>query len=151
MTTYFLLKFLHVIGSTVLLGTGAGIAFFMFMAHRTSDPAAIAHTARIVVIADMLFTATAVVAQPVTGPAPRPASRLAASPRTGSLPRSRSISVHRRLLAPGRLDAGADARSGHRGRRPRAGRCHPAYHRLYRWWFAFGFPAFAAVLAIFWL
>jgi uncharacterized membrane protein len=26
-----------------------------------------------------------------------------------------------------------------------------AYHRLYRWWFAFGFPAFAAVLAIFWL
>jgi len=26
-----------------------------------------------------------------------------------------------------------------------------AYHRLYRWWFAFGFPAFAAVLAIIWL
>jgi hypothetical protein len=26
-----------------------------------------------------------------------------------------------------------------------------AYHRLFRWWFAFGFPAFAAVLAIFWL
>jgi len=25
------------------------------------------------------------------------------------------------------------------------------YHRLYRWWFAFGFPAFAAVLAIIWL
>jgi uncharacterized membrane protein len=26
-----------------------------------------------------------------------------------------------------------------------------AYHRLFRTWFAFGFPAFAAVLAIFWL
>ena len=26
-----------------------------------------------------------------------------------------------------------------------------AYHRLFRLWFAFGFPAFAAVLAIFWL
>jgi uncharacterized membrane protein len=26
-----------------------------------------------------------------------------------------------------------------------------AYHRLFRWWFAFGFPAFGAVLAIFWL
>jgi uncharacterized membrane protein len=26
-----------------------------------------------------------------------------------------------------------------------------AYHRLFRWWFAFGFPAFAAVMAIFWL
>jgi uncharacterized membrane protein len=27
----------------------------------------------------------------------------------------------------------------------------PEYHRLFRTWFAFGFPAFAAVLAIFWL
>ena len=27
----------------------------------------------------------------------------------------------------------------------------PAYHRLFRWWFWFGFPAFAAVMAIFWL
>jgi uncharacterized membrane protein len=27
----------------------------------------------------------------------------------------------------------------------------PEYHRLFRLWFAFGFPAFGAVLAIFWL
>ena len=27
----------------------------------------------------------------------------------------------------------------------------PAYHRLFRWWFACGFPAFAGVLAILWL
>jgi uncharacterized membrane protein len=27
----------------------------------------------------------------------------------------------------------------------------PAYRRLYRVWFAFGFPAFFAVLAIIWL
>ena len=46
---------------------GAGIAFFMVMAHRTRDARLIAHTASIVVIADWLFTATAVVAQPVTG------------------------------------------------------------------------------------
>ncbi|RUZ13922.1 DUF2269 domain-containing protein, partial [Mesorhizobium sp. M7A.F.Ca.CA.001.09.1.1] len=26
--TYFMLKFLHVVGAAVLLGTGAGIAFF---------------------------------------------------------------------------------------------------------------------------
>ena len=67
MTDYLILKYLHVIGATVLLGTGAGIAFFMFMANRTGDSAVIAATARIVVIADFLFTATAVVAQPVTG------------------------------------------------------------------------------------
>ena len=35
MVVYFALKYLHLIGATVLLGTGAGIAFFMLMAHRT--------------------------------------------------------------------------------------------------------------------
>ncbi|HEY0131801.1 MAG TPA: DUF2269 family protein, partial [Allosphingosinicella sp.] len=62
MTLYYLLKWLHVIGATVLLGTGAGIAFFMLMAHRTGDARVIAGVARIVVMADYIFTATAVVA-----------------------------------------------------------------------------------------
>ena len=61
------LLFLHIAGATVLLGTGAGIAFFMLMAHRSGDPKIIAHTAAKVVRADYLFTASAVVAQPVTG------------------------------------------------------------------------------------
>lgn len=39
----------------------------MFMADRTGDVALIAGTARIVVMADFLFTATAVVLQPLTG------------------------------------------------------------------------------------
>ena len=51
----------------LLLGTGAGIAFFMVMADRTKDARIIAHTASVVVIADWIFTATAVVLQPVTG------------------------------------------------------------------------------------
>src|SRR4029453_18450705 len=67
MTAYLVLKYLHVIGGAVLLGTGAGIAFFMLMAHRTGSAATIAATARIVVTADFVFTATAVIAQPVTG------------------------------------------------------------------------------------
>lgn len=64
---YLLLKFVHVLGAVVLLGTGTGIAFFMLMAHRTAEPAFIARTARIVVMADVIFTATAVILQPVTG------------------------------------------------------------------------------------
>ena len=64
---YLVLKTLHVIGATVLLGTGAGIAFFMVMAHRTGDARFIAQTARVVVIADFVFTASAVIVQPVTG------------------------------------------------------------------------------------
>ncbi|RVA03300.1 DUF2269 family protein, partial [Mesorhizobium sp. M7A.F.Ca.US.002.01.1.1] len=39
--TYFMLKFLHVVGAAVLLGTGAGIAFFMLLAHRTGNSSTI--------------------------------------------------------------------------------------------------------------
>ena len=67
MESIFLLKFLHVLGASVLFGTGIGIAFFMLMAHRTGHAGVIAVTARFVVIADFIFTATAVVVQPVTG------------------------------------------------------------------------------------
>ncbi len=67
MMTFELLKFVHIIGACVLLGTGAGIAFFMLSAHRTGDPTLVAHTASIVVVADFLFTATAVLVQPLSG------------------------------------------------------------------------------------
>jgi uncharacterized membrane protein len=64
---YPLIKWLHIISSTVLFGTGAGIAFFFLRAQRTEDPRIIAAVGREVVLADMVFTATAVVLQPVTG------------------------------------------------------------------------------------
>jgi uncharacterized membrane protein len=67
MTVYFLVKYLHVLGAIVILGTGSGIAFFMLMAHLSCEVAFIARTAATVVIADTLFTLTAVVLQPVTG------------------------------------------------------------------------------------
>jgi uncharacterized membrane protein len=67
MDSYLLLKMIHILSAVVLTGTGAGIAFFMFMASRTSNVAAIAITARHVVLADWLFTAPAVVVQLVTG------------------------------------------------------------------------------------
>jgi len=67
MTLYFLVKYLHVLGAIVILGTGTGIAFFMLMAHRTNDLAFIAGTASVVVIADAIFTLSAVLLQPLTG------------------------------------------------------------------------------------
>ena len=70
MTEYLLtLKLIHILGGTVLFGTGLGIAFFMYMAHRTGDAATIAATARTVVIADAMFTLNAVIAQPISGAA----------------------------------------------------------------------------------
>jgi uncharacterized membrane protein len=149
MTEFLILKYLHVIGATVLLGTGAGIAFFMLMAHRTGDPAVVAATARIVVTGDMVFTATAVVAQPVTGLLLARSvgyelgegwivASIALYLFTGAfwLPVV-WMQARMRDLAAAAAAAGAPLPEG--------------YHRLYRLWFAFGFPAFAAVMAIFWL
>ena len=64
---YLWLKWAHVVSSTVLFGMGAGIAFFFIRAQRTGDVRVIAAVAREVVIADAIFTASAVVLQPVTG------------------------------------------------------------------------------------
>src|SRR6202007_758652 len=54
MTLYFVLKYLHVLGAIVILGTGTGIAFFMLMAHRSGEPGFIARTAAVGVVADLL-------------------------------------------------------------------------------------------------
>lgn len=146
---YDALLFIHVIGACVLLGTGAGIAFFMLMSNRTSDPALVAHTAGIVVLADMVFTATAAIAQPVTG-------YLLARQAGWSLLEGWLLVA---LILYGitmifwlpvvwiqvRMKRLAEA--AHYSNRA----LPDDYHRLFRIWFAFGFPAFAAVLGIIWL
>ena len=149
MTAYYVLKWLHVIGATVLLGTGAGIAFFMLMAHRTGDVRVIAGVARIVVTADYVFTATAVAAQPVTGVLlarwvgyPLTEGWILASIALYLLTGAFWLPVVWMQSRMRNLAVAADS----------AGEALPAeYHRLFRLWFAFGFPAFTAVLAIFWL
>jgi uncharacterized membrane protein len=52
-STYLILKYLHVLGAVVILGTGAGIAFFMLMADRSRDASFVARTAGVVVLADV--------------------------------------------------------------------------------------------------
>jgi uncharacterized membrane protein len=64
---YLLVKWLHIVSSTVLFGTGAGIAFFFVRAQQAGSVQIMAAVGRDVVFADMVFTATAVVLQPVTG------------------------------------------------------------------------------------
>ena len=146
---YFVLKYLHVIGASVLLGTGAGIAFFMLVAHLRRDIAVIAGTARIVVLADLVFTTTAVVAQPITGVAL--VWHVGYSLTQGWIVLSILLylvtgafwlpvvwmQARMRDIAVAALRDGAQL--------------PPAYHRLFWTWFAFGFPAFAAVAGIFWL
>jgi uncharacterized membrane protein len=149
MTTYYVLKWLHVIGATVLLGTGAGIAFFMLMAHRTGDVRVVAAVARIVVIADYVFTTTAVIAQPVTGVLL--ARTVGYSLTEGWIVLSIALYLFTGTFwlpvvwMQSRMRSLAAVAAA-------SGEPLPAeYRRLFRWWFAFGFPAFTAVLAIFWL
>jgi uncharacterized membrane protein len=146
---YFVLKYLHVIGACVLLGTGAGIAFFMLMAHRTGNAATIAAVARIVVIADFLFTATAVVVQPITGAAL--VWQAGYSPLEGWIVVSIILYIITGLfwlpvvwmqMELRRLAEAAVAANAPLPQR---------YHRIFWVWFTFGFPAFASVMAILWL
>jgi len=146
---YFGLKFLHVIGASVLLGTGAGIAFFMLVAHLMGNPAVIAGVARIVVLADFVFTATAVVAQPITGVLL--AWTAGYSLWEGWIVLSIILYIFTGafwipvVFIQMRMRNLAEAAVANGTPLPRA------YHRLFWTWFAFGFPAFGAVVAIFWL
>ncbi len=147
---YLVLKFVHVIGATILFGTGLGIAFFLFRAERKEEPAAIAATLRTVVIADYLFTATAAIAQPLTG---------LALVHLGGYDLGQTwlwaslalyvlvgvcwlpvvyVQIRMRDLAEAAVAAG--------------GRELPkSYRRLSRIWFWLGWPAFLSMLVIFWL
>jgi uncharacterized membrane protein len=146
---YFVLKYLHIVGAAVLLGTGAGIAFFMLAAHLGGKPTVIAGVARIVVIADFIFTATAVVVQPITGALL--ALHVGYSFWDGWIVWSIVLYVitgalwlpvvwmqmRLRDLASAAAAIGTPLSD--------------EYHRIFWLWFAFGVPAFAAVAAILWL
>ncbi len=132
-----------------MFGTGAGIAFFMLAAHRTGDARVIAPVARMVVRADFLFTAPAVVAQPVTGALL--AQALGVSLLEPWIVLALVLYVLIGLcwlpvvvlqMRMARLAAEA-AREG--------APLPPAYGRAFRIWFALGWPAFLGVLAIFWI
>jgi len=143
-----LLKFVHLLGAAVLFGTGLGIAFFMLMAHRSGHAGVIAVIARFVVIADFIFTATAVVVQPVSG--------VALAWAIGLSPFQESwivvsfliyilvglcwlpvvfIQIRMRNLA---REAALNAKP-----------LPKEYYRLFRIWFALGWPAFFGVIVIF--
>jgi uncharacterized membrane protein len=144
MTIYFVIKYLHVLGAIVILGTGGGIAFFMLMAHLSKDAAFIARTAGVVVIADTFFTLSAVIAQPITG---------------AELMMVESISIKEHWLLAAiaglfwipvvfmQVEMRDLAREAAEKGTPLPAR----YFSLFRRWFIFGIPGFASVMAILWL
>jgi uncharacterized membrane protein len=146
---YFCVKWLHILSSTVLFGTGIGTAFFMLMANLSKDIRAIVFTTRTVVVADWCFTAPAVIFQPLSG--------LMLMHLTGvTITSGWLVAALALYLFAGacwlpvvwmqirmkRLAAEALASDT---------ALPPAYWRLNSWWITLGSMAFPAVVAIFWL
>ena len=149
MNEYLVVKWLHVLSSTILFGTGIGSAFYMFFASRDADPRNTLFVVRWVVIADWVFTTPAIIVQPVTG---LWLAHLAGFPLTSPWI-AWSIVLY--------LVAGACwlpvvwiqyqmrdlARAAVQDNAALPGR----FHALFRAWVALGIPAFLALVVVFYL
>ncbi|WP_339915013.1 DUF2269 domain-containing protein [uncultured Brevundimonas sp.] len=144
---FFVLKIVHVLSGAVLFGTGAGIAFFMLRANATREARTVVAVGRIVVLADMVFTATAVVVQPLSGLglvllqgwSPFEPWLVVAYGLYGLVGLCWLpvvwIQIRMLRLAETAVRDGAPLPA--------------AYHRLFAWWFVLGWPAFAGVMGIY--
>ncbi|MDN3921533.1 DUF2269 family protein [Roseateles violae] len=146
---YLIVKWLHILSSTFLFGTGVGSAYYLFFISLTRDTAAVAAVTARLVKADWLFTATTIVFQPLSG---LYLMHLAGWPIT-----QRWILWSFVLLAIAAAcwlpvvwlqmrmrDLAADAKA-------KAQPLPPRYQRLFLAWIALGFPALFAFLAVFYL
>lgn len=149
MTLYFLVNYLHVLGAIVILGTGTGIAFFMLMAHLSGQAAFIARTAGVVVIADMLFTLSAVLLQPISGGTLMWLSSTSLSERwlTTSLVLYALAGLFWVPVIFMQIELRDLARAADADAQP----LPPRYFTVFRRWFICGIPGFGSVMAILWL
>jgi uncharacterized membrane protein len=147
--TYAIVKWLHVLSSTILFGTGIGSAYYMFFISLSGDARAAARVVGLVVVADWVFTTTTIVVQPVTGLI---LAHLAQIPLTSRwilwstvlyfvagacwIP---VVMIQIRMHRLARAAAADDAP------------LPDAYRRLFRWWTALGVPAFVALVIVFYL
>ena len=149
MSEYLVLKWIHVLSSTILFGTGIGSAFYMFFASRQPDPRVAYFVVRWVVVADWVFTTTAIIVQPVTG---FWLAHIAGFPLASAwilwsivlylvagacwLPVV-WIQLRMREMARAAAESGAPLPQ--------------RYREFFRAWVALGIPAFLALVAVFWL
>ena len=155
MSLYLTLKWLHIISSVLLVGTGLGSAFYMFFTNRSGNVQAQAVVTRLVVRADWWFTTPTVFIQPATG--------LAMAAMAG-LPWSTpwlAVSIALYLVAGAcwlpvvwlqlrmrdmAIKAAKAAQSAQGD-----GVLPPLYWRYARWLEALGYPAFVAMAVVFYL
>ena len=153
MDGYLLAKTVHILSSTVLFGTGLGVAFFFLMGMRAGfgrgDMAAAWFAARTTAIADMVFTLTAGIVQPISGfvliwlagfdpfePWLAMTYALYLLALACWLPVV-WLQLRIRDMWRAKLDGAAIDEA--------------LLHRRFRIWFALGWPAFIALVGVFWL
>jgi uncharacterized membrane protein len=146
---YLIVKYIHVMSSTLLFGTGLGSAFYLFFTNRSGDVRAIAIVARRVVWADWLFTTPTAIIQPVSGlymvhltGMPLTLSWIAWSLALFVLAVACWLPVVRLQI---RMAAMAERAVEEGTPLP------PLFRRYHNIWTALGFPAFFAFIAIFYL
>lgn len=149
MNTYLALKWLHIVSSVLMVGTGLGSAFYMFFANRSGSVPAQAVVSRLVVRADWWFTTPTVILQPVTGFA---LAHMAGWPLSTPW---LAISLGLFVFAGAcwlpvvwlQIRMAALAAQAHRD----VAALPPLYARYQRWWELLGYPAFAAMVVVFYL
>lgn len=146
---YLFLKYLHILSSTILFGTGLGTACNLFLAHRTRDTHLIAATTRYVVLADWVFTSTSGIVQPLTG---FWMVYLAGYSFTsfwvlGSIIGYVIAALCWFPVVYLQLKMRAFAIKADQNKTP----LPPLYFRYFKYWFCLGWPAFISLLIVFYL
>ncbi len=149
MDFYVLVKTVHILSSTVLFGTGLGIAFFFLIGVRSGDAAAAYFAARTTAVADMIFTLTAGIVQPLSGfvliylanfdpfaPWLVWSYAIYALAFCCWLP---VVILQLRIRDMWELKLKGEAVN------------EALLQRYFRWWFALGWPAFIGLVTVFWL
>lgn len=141
------LKWLHILSAILLFGTGLGTAFHGMASNLSKDVRAIAISNRNVVLADWLFTTPTVIIQPVTGiwlaveqGWSLDSGWILASLALYALAGVCWLPVVWLQMRMRRMAEDAVAQG--------KGALPTLYHRYFRIWFALGWPAFAAMIAI---
>jgi uncharacterized membrane protein len=149
MNIYLVIKWLPIVSSVLLVGTGLGSAFYMFFANRSGSVAAQAVVSRLVVRADWWFTTPTAILQPLTGFA---LAHMAGWPLSTPW-----LALSLLLFAVAgacwlpvvwlQIRMAAMVGQAHRDAAPL-----PALHvRYQRYWELLGYPAFVAMVGVFWL
>ena len=146
---FLLVKWLHVLSSTMLFGFGAGTAWYFWNAHLTGEARTIAAVGRMVVRADWIFTGSSGIVQPISGLVlvwkagwPLTEPWLVATYGLYALAFLCWVPVVRLQIRAQRLAQEAAAASIP---------LSPDYRRAMRMWFLLGWPAFLSLLAVYWL